>query len=203
MLVLSRRLGEEIIIGDNIRLAVVAVHGNHVRLGLTAPQDVSIRREELSRRAKDLGTISAGTEAKKPTASKQELFDRGWTNSAIRDFLGKPDGFCENPIYRNGPPTYLFSMKRVLEVESSQAFIDWQAKVAVRKAGSKKGLLTKQTRKIRRQAMTKQQIMDNLTMRFPDADPKQLRRFVDSGWDGDVNVDGLKVIAEAWAESNY
>ncbi|HEV3236669.1 MAG TPA: carbon storage regulator CsrA [Gemmataceae bacterium] len=57
MLVLSRKLGEEIIIGDNIRIGVLAIHGNHVRLGFTAPQDVSIRREELRQRAKDVETL--------------------------------------------------------------------------------------------------------------------------------------------------
>jgi carbon storage regulator CsrA len=36
---------------------VLAIHGNHVRLGFTAPQDVSIRREELRQRAKDVETL--------------------------------------------------------------------------------------------------------------------------------------------------
>jgi carbon storage regulator len=63
MLVLCRKLGEEIVIGDNIRLAVVAIHGNHVRLGITAPQDVSIRREELQSRANgNLGAKPEGSE---------------------------------------------------------------------------------------------------------------------------------------------
>jgi carbon storage regulator len=47
MLVLSRRLGEEIIIGENIRLTILAIRGNHVRLGFAAPPDVPIRRREL------------------------------------------------------------------------------------------------------------------------------------------------------------
>ncbi len=47
MLVLTRKRGEEIVIGDNIRLTVVAVSGNQVRLGVTAPPDVPVRREEL------------------------------------------------------------------------------------------------------------------------------------------------------------
>jgi len=49
MLVLSRKVGEEIIISDNIRVTVVAVRGNQVRLGFTAPREVSIQREELLR----------------------------------------------------------------------------------------------------------------------------------------------------------
>jgi carbon storage regulator len=47
MLVLSRKIGEEIVIGDNIRVMVVAVRGNQVRLGFSAPGDVAIHRAEL------------------------------------------------------------------------------------------------------------------------------------------------------------
>jgi len=47
MLVLSRKLGETIIINDSIRVTVVAVRANQVRLGIVAPDDVSILREEL------------------------------------------------------------------------------------------------------------------------------------------------------------
>lgn len=53
MLVLTRRLGEEIVIGEGIRLTVVAIHGNKVRLGFAAPENVSILREELGPQAKD------------------------------------------------------------------------------------------------------------------------------------------------------
>ena len=56
MLVLSRRHGEEVVIGDNIRLTVVEVRGNQVRLGVTAPPDVSIQREELCQKAEEVGT---------------------------------------------------------------------------------------------------------------------------------------------------
>ena len=51
MLVLSRRVGEEIIINDNIRVTVVAIRNNHVRLGFSAPQDVAIFRSEISPKA--------------------------------------------------------------------------------------------------------------------------------------------------------
>jgi carbon storage regulator len=47
MLVLSRKPGEEVVIGDNVRLTVVAIRGNKVRLGVTAPAGVPIWREEL------------------------------------------------------------------------------------------------------------------------------------------------------------
>ena len=49
MLVLSRRIGEEIVIDGHIRVKVVAVHGNRVRLGIVAPQEVAVHREEIHR----------------------------------------------------------------------------------------------------------------------------------------------------------
>ena len=50
MLVLSRKLGESIVIGNGITVTVVEVHGDRVRLGFTAPADVPIHREELQRK---------------------------------------------------------------------------------------------------------------------------------------------------------
>jgi len=47
MLVLSRKVGEEIVIGDNIRVRVLSIQGNQVRLGFIAPRSVAIQREEL------------------------------------------------------------------------------------------------------------------------------------------------------------
>jgi carbon storage regulator len=50
MLVLSRRLNESIIIDGNIRITIVGIRGNHVRVGIEAPESVPIRREELKDR---------------------------------------------------------------------------------------------------------------------------------------------------------
>lgn len=47
MLILTRRPGEKIIIGENIEVTVIAVTGNQVKLGIDAPEDVVIVREEL------------------------------------------------------------------------------------------------------------------------------------------------------------
>ena len=47
MLVLSRRLGETLIIGDDIKITVLGISGNQVRLGIAAPKDVSVHREEI------------------------------------------------------------------------------------------------------------------------------------------------------------
>ena len=50
MLVLSRRLGETLIIGDDIKITVLGISGNQVRLGIAAPKDVSVHREEVYQR---------------------------------------------------------------------------------------------------------------------------------------------------------
>jgi carbon storage regulator len=47
MLVLSRKLSQQIMIGSDISITVVKIEGNHVRLGIEAPRGVSILREEL------------------------------------------------------------------------------------------------------------------------------------------------------------
>lgn len=47
MLVLSRKVGETIVINENVRVTVLSVRANHVRLGISAPNDVAVFREEL------------------------------------------------------------------------------------------------------------------------------------------------------------
>jgi carbon storage regulator len=65
MLVLSRRVGEEIVIDDNIRVTVVAVHGDRVRLGIIAPRDVTVDRSEVHERRMQFEAVpvGAGSEA--------------------------------------------------------------------------------------------------------------------------------------------
>jgi carbon storage regulator len=55
MLVLSRRLGETIVIGDEIQVTVVAVQGKKVRLAISAPPYVAVDREEIRVRRDEAG----------------------------------------------------------------------------------------------------------------------------------------------------
>jgi carbon storage regulator len=74
MLVLTRKLGQSIMIGDGIEIQVLAVAGEKVRLGITAPRDVSIFRNEVYERIES------------EAASRDDELRNG-TNAVVEDAL--------------------------------------------------------------------------------------------------------------------
>lgn len=50
MLILTRRVGETLVIGDDVNVTVLGVRGNQVRIGVSAPKDVTVHREEIYER---------------------------------------------------------------------------------------------------------------------------------------------------------
>jgi len=50
MLILTRRIGETLMVGDDVAITVLGIKGNQIRLGVDAPKDVSVHREEIYQR---------------------------------------------------------------------------------------------------------------------------------------------------------
>ncbi len=61
MLILTRRVGETVMIGNEVTVTVLGVKGNQVRIGVNAPKDVAVHREEIYERIKREEDQEAGS----------------------------------------------------------------------------------------------------------------------------------------------
>lgn len=70
MLILTRRISESVIIGDEVKITVLGVKGNQVRLGIDAPKTVSVHREEIYQRIQQ--EKQGGVSASEKTSDEEE-----------------------------------------------------------------------------------------------------------------------------------
>ncbi|NOR41650.1 MAG: carbon storage regulator CsrA [Gammaproteobacteria bacterium] len=59
MLILTRKTGETLMVGDDVTVTVLDVRGNQVRIGINAPREVAVHREEIYERIKQEGVRAA------------------------------------------------------------------------------------------------------------------------------------------------
>ncbi len=78
MLILTRRISESVIIGDEVKVTVLGVKGNQVRLGIDAPKTVSVHREEIYQRIQQEkeGGGTPGASAEEDNFSEEGNYNR-------------------------------------------------------------------------------------------------------------------------------
>lgn len=64
MLILTRRVGEGLVIDENTTLTILGVKGNQIRIGVNAPKSVSVHREEIFKKLKEKGEETSGAPKK-------------------------------------------------------------------------------------------------------------------------------------------
>ncbi len=113
MLILTRRIGEILRIGDDVSLMVVGVQGNQVRIGADAPKEVEIHREEIYRRIqqeKNQGNAPSDYRpAPKPAAPQYKVEE----NVADGARFYSTDGAPQKPAAKT--PNVIIKKKRVFE----------------------------------------------------------------------------------------
>jgi len=76
MLILTRKVGESIRINENICITIMEMDGKHIRIGIDAPKEVSIHREEVFRRIREENLKAAGGGSAQDLGALSDLFKK-------------------------------------------------------------------------------------------------------------------------------
>jgi carbon storage regulator len=88
MLILTRRINETLNIGDDVQVTVLGIKGNQVRIGINAPRDVPVHREEIYQRIKRAERMNAGEAEEGDTATDDFSSDHDHRGA---DYFGDED----------------------------------------------------------------------------------------------------------------
>jgi carbon storage regulator len=91
MLILTRKFGENIRIGDKIKIIILDVKGGQVKLGIDAPPNITVHREEIYERIREENRRASGVSAK-ALRDVAHIFSKGKRSRAVRD------GVSEAPV---------------------------------------------------------------------------------------------------------
>lgn len=124
MLVLSRHRNEAIIIGDNVRIVVVDVRGDKVRIGIDAPEEVAVHRQEvfdaIKRASQVIGCELRVAGCENPPPDNEGLGKPTRAITILREAIAEVEKLLILELHNNRDPMAVPGLKRAIELVQTQ-----------------------------------------------------------------------------------